>query len=160
MIAKQNKKRVCDRIDKRTQKILNELGNPEPPLCLDTVRELLAMDRSYFSSDDDGILNKRFSRMKRAGKQILKRPSILKDAIKKFDLRALYIPDQKRIIIDDTVPLPKQRWLEGHEIGHSILPWHNDMMLGDDDVTPTVSTHDKMEIEANYAGGSLLFFYS
>lgn len=109
MIAKQNKKGVCDRIDKRTQKILNELGNPEPPLCLDTVRELLAMDRSYFSSDDDGLLSKTFSRMKRAGKQILKRPSILKDAIRKFDLRALYIPDQKRIIIDDTVPLAKQR---------------------------------------------------
>ena len=157
MIATQNRKRVCKKIETRTQRILDELGNPDPPLCLDTVRELLEMDRSYFSSDDHGLLNKTFSRLKRAGKQILKRPSILKDAIKKFDLRALYLPDQKRIIIDDQVPLPKQRWLEGHEIGHGILPWHNEMMLGDDDVTPTASTHDKMEAEANYAAGSLLF---
>ncbi|MBK1853800.1 ImmA/IrrE family metallo-endopeptidase [Verrucomicrobiaceae bacterium 5K15] len=115
------------------------------------------MDRSYFSSDDHGLMGKTFSRLKRAGKNILKRPSILKDAVKKFDLRALYIPDQKRIIIDDQVPVPKQRWLEGHEIGHGILPWHEGMVLGDDDVTPTVATHDKMEAEANYAAGSLLF---
>ena len=33
----------------------------------------------------------------------------------------------------------------------------NARIEGDDDVTPTLSTHDKMVIEANYAGGSLLF---
>lgn len=31
------------------------------------------------------------------------------------------------------------------------------MMLGDDEWTPTASVHDKMEVEANFAGGALLF---
>ena len=31
------------------------------------------------------------------------------------------------------------------------------MLLGDDDITPTASTYDRIEAEANYAAGSLLF---
>jgi len=60
-------------------------------------------------------------------------------------------------MIDDSIPKPKHRWLEAHEIGHDLLPWHHDMLLGDDRLTPTPSTHDKMEAEANYAAGSLVF---
>lgn len=82
---------------------------------------------------------------------------LLFEAVKKFDLRALYLPDRRRIMIDDSIPKPKHRWLEAHEIGHDLLPWHHDMLLGDDGVTPTPSTHDKMEAEANYAAGSLIF---
>ena len=60
-------------------------------------------------------------------------------------------------MIDDSVPEPKHRWLEAHEIGHDLLPWHHDMLMGDDRFTPTPSTHDKIEAEANYAAGSLIF---
>ncbi|MEM7013681.1 MAG: ImmA/IrrE family metallo-endopeptidase [Verrucomicrobiota bacterium] len=121
------------------------------------MRELLELDRTYFSGESDGLLIKTFSRLKRAGKQLLKRPTLLRDAIQKFDLRALYLPDRKRILIDDRIPKPKHRWLEAHEIGHDILPWHHEMMLGDDELTQTASVHDKMEAEANFAAGSLLF---
>jgi hypothetical protein len=151
------KPRVRQDIQARTNKLLRELGNPEPPLRLEDVRTLLQLDRVYFTSETDGLLQATVSRLKRGGKQILNRPTLLWEAVRKFDLRALYIPDHKRILIDDAVPKPKHRWLEAHEIGHDLLPCHHDMMLGDDDVTPTVSTHDKMEAEANYAAGSLLF---
>ncbi len=151
------KARVRQDIQSRTDRILRELGYPEPPLVLEDVRELLRLDRDYFSGEADGLLQTTFSRLKRAGKQLLKRPSLLGDAIKKFNLRALYLPDRKQILIDDSIPAPKHRWLEAHEIGHDILPWHQDMMLGDDDLTPTAAVHDKMEAEANFAAGSLLF---
>jgi hypothetical protein len=150
--------RVRRDIQTRTDRILRELGNPEPPLSLDVVRELLRLDRDYFTSDSDGLLKAVVSKLKRGGIQILARPMILFEAVKKFDLRALYLPDRRRIMIDDSIPKPKHRWLEAHEIGHDLLPWHHEMMLGDDSVTPTPSTHDKMEAEANYAAGSLLFF--
>ncbi|MEI6196465.1 MAG: ImmA/IrrE family metallo-endopeptidase [Verrucomicrobiota bacterium] len=149
--------RVRQDIQARTDKILRELGNPEPPLSLDDVRALLRLDRDYFTSDSDGLLQAMVSKLKRGGIQILERPMLLFDAVKKFDLRALYLPDRRRIMIDDSIPKPKHRWLEAHEIGHDLLPWHHDMLLGDDRLTPTPSTHDKMEAEANYAAGSLVF---
>ena len=151
------KPRVRQDIQARTDKLLHELGNPEPPLRLEDGRALLQLDRDYFTSETDGLLQAMVSKLKRGGKQILNRPTLLLEAVRKFDLRALYLPDYKRILIDDAIPKPKHRWLEAHEIGHDLLPWHHDMMLGDDDVTPTASTHDKMEAEANYAAGSLLF---
>ncbi len=151
------KPRVRQDIQARTDKLLRELGNPEPPLRLEDVRALLHLDRTYFTSESDGLLQSVVSKLKRGGRQILHRPTLLFDAVKKFDLRALYLPDHKRILIDDAIPKTKHRWLEAHEIGHDLLPWHHDMMLGDDDVTPTASTHAKMEAEANYAAGSLLF---
>jgi len=151
------RERVCQDIELRTDKVLRELGYPEPPLSLDDVRALLDLDRGYFSSSEDGLLQSTISRLKRGGRQILRRPTLLIDAIAKFDLRALYLPDRKHILIDDSLPEPKHRWLEAHEIGHDLLPWHHEMLMGDDEVTPTASTHDKMEAQANYAAGSLLF---
>lgn len=149
--------RVRADIQIRTDKVLRELGNPEPPLRLEDVRELLRLDRDYFTSDSQGVLQSVVSKFRRGGIQIFERPTLLLDAVKKFDLRALYLPDHRRIMIDDSIPEPKHRWLEAHEIGHDLLPWHHDMLLGDDSITPTPSTHDKMEAEANFAAGSLVF---
>lgn len=157
MMATILKARVRQDIQAKVDRVLRELGYPEPPLRLEDVRELLRLDRSYFTAESDGLLKSTFSKLKRAGKQLLMRPMLLADAIKKFDLRALYLPDGRRILIDESVPKPKHRWLEAHEIGHDLLPWHHEMLLGDDEVTPTAATHDKMEAEANFAAGSLLF---
>lgn len=96
--------RVRADILSKADRILRELGYPEPPLRLEDVRELLKLDRSFFTGETDGLLKTAFSRLKRAGKQLLKRPTLLGEAIKKFDLRALYLPDQKRILIDDSIP--------------------------------------------------------
>ena len=137
--------------------MLRGLDYPEPPLSLEVVRELLNLDLMFYTSDDPGILREAVSRIRVAGIQILKRPELLIDAIRKFNLKALYIPDQKRILIDKSQPRLKHRWNEAHEIGHSILPWHEGAMLGDDQVTLLPSCHQQLEAEANYAAGRLLF---
>ncbi|MBP2490934.1 hypothetical protein JOH50_006730 [Rhizobium leguminosarum] len=144
-------------IDKQVTKILKGLGNPEPPLQLDDVRELLKLDRRYYSTTDDSFLRETISKLTVAGAQVLKRPSLILDAVKKLDLRALYLPDRKRILLDSTQPDAKQRWNEAHEIGHSLIPWHEDLMLGDQEQTLTPGCHDQIEAEANYAAGQLLF---
>jgi hypothetical protein len=148
---------VRTRVDARVDRLLRELGRPPPPLRLEDVRELLHLNREYFSGDDDSLALQTISRMKIAGKQFFLRPTLLLDAVRKFDLRALYLPDRKRILIDKNIPEKKHRWLEAHEIGHGILPWHSLMMFGDDDYTPTPACHEKMENEASYAAGQLLF---
>lgn len=148
--------RTSAEIDAQIAKILRGLGNPEPPLDLRLVRELLELDRAYYSATDDSVVRESISRLVVAGKQIIRRPSLLVDAIRKLSLRALYLPDRRRILIDRDQPVLKHRWNEGHEIGHSVIPWHQGLM-GDDDLTLTAACHAKVEAEANFAAGRLLF---
>ena len=144
-------------IERQVDKVLRGLGNPEPPLDLKDVRELLRLNRGYYSSRNDNFLRESVSRMMVAGRQVIERPSLLLEAVRKFDLRALYIPDRKRILLDESQPKPKLRWNEAHEIGHSILPWHEDAMLGDNEQCLTPECHTEIEAEANYAAGQLIF---
>lgn len=144
-------------IDSQVAKILRGLGNPEPPLDLRLVRALQKLDRDYYSTTDDSLLRETFSRLKVAGRQVLLRPTLLRDAVKSLSLKALYLPDQKRILLDKDLPILKHRWNEAHEIGHDMIPWHSGMMLGDTKQTLSPLCHEMMEAEANYAAGQLLF---
>jgi hypothetical protein len=87
-------------------------------------------------------------------------PTLVADAVRTLSLKALYLPDQERILLDYDVPEIKHRWNEAHEIGHDITPWHAGMMLGDSESELTPSCHAQMEAEANYAAGQLLFLAS
>lgn len=149
--------RTAADIEVQVGKVLRGLGHPEPPLDLQLVRELLKLDRAYYSTTDDGLLRETISRLKIAGLQVLKRPTLLKDAVRSLSLKALYLPDQKRILLDSDLPKLKHRWNEAHEVGHDIIPWHSGMMLGDTEGTLTPACHAQMEAEANYAAGRLLF---
>lgn len=144
-------------INGQVAKVLRGLGDPEPPIDLRIVRDLLKLDRGYYSTTDDSLLREMFSRMKVAGLQVLKRPTILREAVQTLSLKALYLPDQRRILLDKDLPQLKHRWNEAHEIGHDIIPWHMGMMLGDTEQTLTPSCHAIMEAEANFAAGQLLF---
>ena len=144
-------------IDAQVVKVLRGLGNPEPPIDLAVVRDLLRLDRQYYSTTDDGLLRETVSKLKVAGLQILMRPTLLREAVQSLSLKALYLPDQKRILIDKDLPKLKHRWNEAHEVGHDIIPWHEGMMLGDTEQTLTPTCHAIMEAEANYAAGQLLF---
>ncbi len=152
------RERTARDINDLVAKVLRDLGNPDPPLNLDSVRELLRLDRQYYSSTEAGALREVAHRLTVGGKQVLARPALLLDVVKKWDLRALFIPDHKRILIDSDLPGPKQRWSEGHEIGHSIIPWHLETMLGDNKLTLTPACHQQIKNEANFAAGRMLFF--
>lgn len=139
------------------QKIIRGLGNPDPPLRLEDVRELLDLDRQFYTSTDKGMLREVISRMYVAGKQIIKRPTILFDAIRKAKISALWIPDQRRILIDSSQPKLKHRWREVHEVSHGIIPWHDELLFGDTEISLRPTCHARLEAEANYATGQLLF---
>ena len=149
--------RTARDIDKRVAKILRDLDDPEPPLQLDLVRELLRLDRQYYSVADTGAISETVHRLMVAGKQIIARPALLIEAVRKWELKALWVPDRRRILIDSELPSPKQRWGEAHEIGHSILPWHETVMHGDKKHTLSLACESQVENEANFAAGRLLF---
>lgn len=151
------KPRTTQDIDSRIERVLRGLGGPEPPLRLEDVRELLNLDREFYTADDPGLLHEVISRIRVATIQVVERPILLFEAVKKWSLQALYIPDRKRILLDRSLPEKKHRWSEAHEIGHSLLPWHDDVMHGDNRHTLLPHCHAQIEAEANYAAGRLLF---
>ncbi len=144
-------------IDLLAAKILRDLGNPKPPLRLDDVRQLLALNLKYYSSTDVTPLAEFAHRIKIAGKQLIAMPSAILDVVKKANLSGLWVPDERKIFIDQTQPEKKHRWIEAHEISHSFVPWHNQFLLGDDALTLDPHCHAIIEAEANYGAGRLLF---
>src|SRR4051812_12238591 len=111
-------------INAQVDKVLRGLGNPEPPVRLEMVRELLRLDRQYYSAKNDGALREFASRIKIGAKQLFKRPMLLLDIVRKAQLSALWLPDSRRILLDEDAPKLKHRWNETHEIIHSVTEWH------------------------------------
>ena len=144
-------------IDKQVAKILRDLGNPAPPVRMEEVLDRLRLDKRYYSTTKDGYLRDTVHQLKVAGRQVIERPSLLLDAVRKLSLKALYLPDRKRILIDETLPSTKQRWSEAHEVSHSVIPWHERLMHGDVKQTLSPGCHVQVEAEANYGAGRLLF---
>ena len=150
--------RTARDIDAVVTKILKGLGNPKPPLNLDDVRALQKLDRYYYSSVEDGGLREYVSKAYIGTKQVFLRPALILDVVRKWSLKALYLPDRKRILIDSSAPQLKWRWYESHEIIHDGVPWHQEAMFGDTEITLSPSCHEQIEAEANFGAGRLLFF--
>jgi hypothetical protein len=144
-------------IQRQVDKILHGLGNPEPPLDLREVRELLRLDRQYYNSRDTSALQEFVSKVRVGAKQLFLRPTLLLDVVRKADLSALWIPDRKRILIDSSTPKLKHRWFEAHEITHSYTEWHQMYLFGDSRKELDPACHEILEAEANYGAGQLLF---
>lgn len=144
-------------IQQQVSKILKGLDNPEPPLNLNSVRELLKLDKQYYSSRDTSTLREFVSKVKVGTKQLALRPSLIVDVIQKAGLKALWIPDRKRILIDAEIPDLKKRHTEAHEIIHSVTPHHSPYLFGDDNETLRYTYHEILEAEANFGSSELLF---
>jgi Zn-dependent peptidase ImmA (M78 family) len=144
-------------IDIQVEKIVRGLGNPEPPLDLDAVFKLQQLDPQYYRTSEDGVVRETISRVKVGTKLFFERPTRIWEAIKTANLKALWIPEQKRILVDGDLHAMKKRWNFAHEIGHSIIDWHRDFTFGDDPFTLVEGYHIDLEAEANYAAGRLLF---
>lgn len=144
-------------IDNQVARILRGIGNPEPPLQLEVVRELLGLDRRYYSISDPSFPSEEIHHINIAGRQISLPPSRMLEAIRKLDLKAIWIPDRKRILISRDFHALQQRWNEAHEVGHGIIPWHGTLLHGDNRRTLRAHCEIQIEAEANYAAGRLLF---
>ena len=149
--------RTALEIDQQVEKILADLDNPSPPLDLGEVRELLKLDRRYYSSTDTSIVQEVIHSLRIGATQVLLKPTRILQAIKQRKLRALWVPERKRILLDESLPEIKLRWGEGHEIIHSVIPHHKVLNLGDPEHTLVPSCLEQIEAEANYGAGRLLF---
>lgn len=144
-------------IDKAVRRLLSDMKGVEPPLKLDAVRSQLELDLEYYSSKDSSLLKEIVHSIKVAGKVMLSSKTTLGKVIDKLGLRGMLFWDQNRILIDNELHHVKLRWAEGHEIGHTFCSWHQYYLLGDSQNELSPSCHAKIEAEANYATGQLLF---
>jgi len=139
-------------------RILRDLGNPEPPLSLQDVRELLKINLKYYSSTEPSVtqelMHKAALIWNKDVKGVLRH---LSSAIHKTKFSAFWSPANRNILIDKEVPDAKHRWIEAHEITHSFTSWHADYLLGDTLQTLDPACHALIEGEANYGAGRLLF---
>ena len=103
-------------IQAQVDKIVRGLDNPAPPLDLRDVRELLNLDRKFYSTNDTGWLRASVSKVKVGTKQLAMRPTLILEVVQQARLKALWIPDRNRILINEDLPLPKRRHAEAHEI--------------------------------------------
>jgi hypothetical protein len=143
-------------IEVSIDRLHKEMGLTTGRVELEVVRDRLKIDRKYYSTNDPGLLQEAVHKLRMGAAQVFQRPTLLAEAILKFDLKALYLPDRKRILIDENLPDLKKRWNEAHEIAHSLIPWHTDYMHGDNSETLSPACHAQIEAEANYGAGRLL----
>ncbi len=147
-----------DEIERIVDRVHRDLSLRNDRVDLIQVRDLLKLDLAYYSANDPGLADEVLHKLRLGAKQLLDLPSKLKDVVKQFDLSALLIPGRKKIVLNtDLLPDTKQRWAESHEIAHSLLPWHQEFMLGDTQTTLSPACHEQIEAEANYGGGRLLY---
>lgn len=155
------RERNARQIDRAIEKVLQELGYPEPPLDLSIVRRNLRIDLEYYRSTDQHMLREVVHSAKMGGATLFENVMELGRAIRKWDLRALFIPsDRKRILLDSDPknhPKAKWRWSEAHEIAHSLITWHGPLMAVDTMATLSPACLFDMEMEANFGAGRLLF---
>lgn len=150
------RERIAIQIDTQVERILRDLGNPEPPLRIEDVRSLLKIDLQYYTATDAGFIREFVHKAKLGSHEIAETAMAFLQAVKKWDLKAAFFPEQNRIVIDKDLPPPKWRWSEGHEIIHSLIPWHKPLMFADSRMTLSPDCSFKMEAEANYGCGRLL----
>lgn len=145
-------------IRSQVARVLRDVGAKNPPVSLENVRQVLDLDLRYYSISDTGLLSEVAHQARLlAHRDLPHLVSRLKTSLKKIELLAFWVPAQRRVLVDETLPETKRRWVVGHEIGHSIVPWHRDFLFGDDSATLDPACHEVIEAEANFAAGELLF---
>ena len=144
-------------IAERVDLVLRKLGNPEPPLSLAEVRQLLGLERRYYPTDDKEFSLEAVSKIMVSTMHVYRRQLLLIEAIRRFDLSALYLSKWRSIFLDPRLPGQKHRWSEAHEIGHTLIPWHGDATFGDNRHTLSPECRRRVESEANFAAARLLF---
>lgn len=146
-------------INELVDRLLRDLGRPEPPLQLDQVRLLQKLDLTYYSKTDLNLLDEMAHHARMAGSTILSTAKRMAEVVDQYGLRGLLMlkENEKKIFIDDDVVELKRRFIIAHEITHDLLPWHRSLLLGDNEATLSPSCHQIMEAEANYGGRRLIF---
>ncbi len=137
-------------IDKVVEGTLKDAGLMEPPVKVGDLLQYLEVHRDFYDLEDPNLLQ-RFLHRVRVGKQKLIK------IVDKVKLHAVWLPDEERILVDESLPDPKIDWASFHDATHRILEWHRAFFLGDTAQTLNPDFQEMLENEANYGASALMF---
>jgi hypothetical protein len=137
-------------IDKSVMRVLKDAGLRRPPIRVEPLLAHLEVDRGFYDLEDPTLLRSFWHKVKVKGHK-------LKNIIQSINLAAVWLPDQERILVDSSLPLPKQEWASFHDLTHRILIWHREYFLGDTAQTLDPDFQMQLETEANYGASTLMF---
>lgn len=137
-------------IDKITGRVLREAGITAAPVSIETLLDFLRVHREFFDLEDPSL----WRTLKHKAKVQKEK---FKGVFTKSRLAALWLPDEGRILVDQTLPPPKKAWASFHDVTHTILPWHKDFFLGDTAQTLDPAFQEDLEAEANFGASNLMF---
>ncbi len=138
-------------IDKIVEQILRDADLCKPPIQITDILEHLKLNRDFYSLDDPTLLRRFAHRLQIGTRKVI---NVVREKIR---LAAVWIPDEKRILVDTSLPEPKQLWASFHDSVHTVLPWHREFFLGDTAQSLEHEYQDMLEAEANYGASGLMF---
>lgn len=141
-------------IDRAAATLLRDAGITAPPVRIERVLATLALHRDFYDLENPTFLQRAVHRVRVGADQLR---GLLRRRVK---LAGVWLPDDKRILIDHGLPPPKQDWASFHEAVHGCLVWHREYFLGDTAQTLEPSFQEKLEAEANYGASALRFLGS
>ena len=146
------KKQTRNEIDKIVAQTIRDSGLTEPPIQIEDLLEFLNLHRNFYDLEDPSLIDRVRHKIIIGGKKFVK-------IAKKIGLAALWLwlPDRDQILVDSSLPAPKQEWASFHDSVHTILPWHKAFFLGDTAQTLNPDFQEKLESEANYGCSGLMF---
>jgi hypothetical protein len=137
-------------IEKATWTVLKDASITNPPVRIEDILDHLKVFRGFYNLEDPNLLQKCWHRLRVGGHKIV-------DLARKIKLAGVWLPDETKILIDESLPLPKQKWTSFHDTTHQILKWHRKYFLGDTAQTLDPSFQEQLEDEANYGASCLMF---
>lgn len=140
-------RREIDKIVKRT---LREAALTEPPIQVSVLIDHLNLHREFYNLQDPSLLQRLRHKVQIHGRRLAQLAT-------KITLNAVWLSDDRRILVDRSLPKPKRRWASYHEVTHSLLPWHRDFFLGDTAQTLDPYYQEALEEEANHGASGLMF---
>ena len=141
---------TCREIDKVVNKTLKDAGLKEPPFMIEDILEYLEVNRGFYDLEDITLLRRFWHKVKIRGQKLV-------NIARKICLHAVWLPDENQILVDSSIPLPKQEWASFHDSVHTILEWHRPYFLGDTAQTLEPDFQELLEREANYGASALMF---
>ena len=138
------------RIDKIAGQTLREAGIFSPPVEVEDLLVHLKVHREFYDLEDPALLQRFWHKIKVQKQKLIQ-------VVKKIKLHAVWLPDEDRILVDESQPKPKQEWAAFHDGTHRILPWHRSFFLGDTAETLNPAYQEDLEEEANYGASALMF---
>jgi hypothetical protein len=130
--------------------MIQDSGLTKPPIQIEDLLEFLKLHRDFYNLEDPSLIDRVRHRLIIGGQKFTK-------IAKKIGLAALWLPDRNQILVDSSLPAPKQEWASFHDSVHTILPWHKAYFLGDTAQTLNPDFQEKLESEANCGGSGLMF---